>query len=77
MVPERPGDHFDHVKTPNGAVSTRFSQVFMFFAYFSACGRWAAAAVAAGGRANSNPTGVNPHTQNRYPALRGATGLVF
>ena len=38
MAPQRPGDHFDHVKTPNGAVSTRFSPFFMFFAIFLAAG---------------------------------------
>ena len=30
MAPQRPGDHFYHVKTPNGAVSTRFSTFLMF-----------------------------------------------
>ena len=34
MAPQRPGDHFDHVKTPNGAVSTRFRSFLMFSAIF-------------------------------------------
>ena len=38
-APQRPGDQFDHVKIPNGAISTRFSQLLMFFDNFSARGR--------------------------------------
>ena len=34
MAPQRPRDHFYHVKTPNGATWTRFSPFLMFAAIF-------------------------------------------
>ena len=34
MSPQRPGDHFYHVKTPNGATWTRFSPFLMFSTIF-------------------------------------------